>query len=63
MRPVLFTIFGLDIQSYGVSKAAAAVIAAWLLGLAFERRGLNKDSAHTLVLWARYGGSGRPAAT
>lgn len=52
MRPVLFTIFGLDIQSYGVSKAAAAVIAAWLLGLAFERRGLNKDSAHTMVLWA-----------
>lgn len=52
MRPVLFTILGIDVQSYGVSKAAAALVAAWLLGRAFERRGLKKDSAHALVLWA-----------
>lgn len=52
VRPVLFTILGIDVQSYGVSKAAAALVAAWLLGRAFERRGLKKDSAHALVLWA-----------
>lgn len=32
MRPVLFTFLGVDVQSYGVSKAAAALVAAWLLG-------------------------------
>lgn len=52
MRPVLFTFLGVDVQSYGVSKAAAALVAAWLLGRAFERRGLGKDCAYALVLWA-----------
>ncbi|WP_413450588.1 prolipoprotein diacylglyceryl transferase family protein [Georgenia phoenicis] len=49
---MLFTFLGFDVQSYGVSKAAAALVAAWLLGRAFERRGLKKNSAHALVLWA-----------
>ncbi|MGV8965834.1 MAG: prolipoprotein diacylglyceryl transferase [Cellulomonas sp.] len=52
MRPVLFSILGLDIQSYGVSKALAALVAAYLLARAFERRGLKGDSAYSLVLWA-----------
>lgn len=52
MRPVLFTILGFDVQTYGLSKAAAALVAAWLLARAFERRGLSKDSAHALVLWS-----------
>jgi len=52
VRPVLFSILGIDIQSYGLSKALAALVAAWLLGRAFEQLGLKKDSAHTLVLWA-----------
>lgn len=52
MRPVLFSIFGLDIQTYGVSKAAAALIAAYLLGREFNRLGLKRDSAHSLVFWA-----------
>lgn len=52
MRPVLFSFLGLDVQAYGLSKALAAVIAAWLLGRAFTARGLPKDSAHALVLWA-----------
>lgn len=52
MRPVLFSILGVDVQSYGLSKALAALVAAWLLGRAFERLGLKKDSAHALVLWA-----------
>ncbi|MBU5421115.1 prolipoprotein diacylglyceryl transferase [Cellulomonas hominis] len=52
MRPVLFSIFGLDIQTYGVSKAAAALIAAHLLGREFSRLGLKRESAHSLVFWA-----------
>ena len=56
MRPILFSVFGLNIQSYGVSKALAAVVAAFLLGRAFERLGLTKDSAHSLVLWSTFWG-------
>ena len=40
MRPILFAVFGFPIQSYGVSKALAAIIGAWLLGRAFVRNGL-----------------------
>lgn len=52
MRPILFSVFGFDVQSYGVSKAAAALLAAFLLGRAFDRRGLKKDDAYSLVMWA-----------
>ncbi|GHS87375.1 hypothetical protein AGMMS50218_09110 [Actinomycetota bacterium] len=52
MRPVLFSVLGLDVQSYGVSKAAAALLAGYLLGRAFQRRGLAEDDAYGLVLWA-----------
>lgn len=52
MFPVLFYVFGFPIQSYGVSKALAAVVGAYLLGRAFQRRGLDKELAHSLVLWA-----------
>ncbi len=52
MRPVLFSVFGFDIQSYGVSKALAALVAAFMLARAFERLGLKRDSAYSLVMWA-----------
>jgi len=51
VRPVLFSVFGFDIQSYGVSKALAALVAALLLARAFERLGLKRDSAYSLVMW------------
>ncbi|MEO6142529.1 MAG: prolipoprotein diacylglyceryl transferase [Dermatophilaceae bacterium] len=50
MLPVLFTIFGVPIQSYGVSKALAAVVAGWLLARLFVRRGLNPDDAYTMTI-------------
>jgi phosphatidylglycerol:prolipoprotein diacylglycerol transferase len=56
VRPILFSVFGLDIQSYGVSKALAALVAALLLARAFERIGLTRDSAHSLVLWSTFWG-------
>jgi phosphatidylglycerol:prolipoprotein diacylglycerol transferase len=52
VRPVLVSVFGFDIQSYGVSKALAALVAAFLLARAFERLGLKRDSAYSLVMWA-----------
>jgi phosphatidylglycerol:prolipoprotein diacylglycerol transferase len=52
MRPVLFSVFGFDIQSYGVSKALAALVAAFLLARAFERLALGRDLAYSLVMWA-----------
>lgn len=59
MRPVLFSLFGLPVQSYGVSKALAALVAAWLLARAFANRGLARDDAYALTtaaaLWGFVG--------
>lgn len=52
MQPVLFSAFGMDVQSYGVSKVLAAVVAALLLGRFFAQQGLSKDDAYHLVFWA-----------
>lgn len=53
MRPVLLSIFGFDIQTYGVSKALAAWVAALLLARTFERRGMgSRQQAYSLVLWS-----------
>jgi len=52
VQPVLFSVFGFDIQSYGASKALAAFVAALVLARAFERLGLKRDSAYALVMWA-----------
>lgn len=41
--------FGLPIQSYGVSRALTAMVTAWLLARLFARRGLNPDDAYTLT--------------
>lgn len=53
MRPVLFSVLGFDIQTYGVSKALAAWVAALLLARAFERHGIgSRQQAYTMVLWS-----------
>ncbi|MEA5051885.1 MAG: prolipoprotein diacylglyceryl transferase [Propionicimonas sp.] len=49
---MLFSLWGFQVQSYGVSKAAAALVGAFLLGRVFQRIGYQKDLAHSLVLWA-----------
>lgn len=51
MRPVLFEVFGLGINSYGASKALAALVAGFLLAREFRRLGWDEDRAWTLV-WA-----------
>jgi phosphatidylglycerol---prolipoprotein diacylglyceryl transferase len=50
--PVLFSFLGIQIQSYGVSKALAALVGAYLLGRAFQRIGYDKERGHSVVLWA-----------
>lgn len=52
MRPVLFEVFGLPIHSYGVSKAAAALVAGYLLAREFRRLGWNPDRAWSIVIAA-----------
>ena len=52
LQPVLFSVLGFDIQSYGVSKVLAALVAALILARAFDRVGLERDPAYSLVMWA-----------
>jgi phosphatidylglycerol:prolipoprotein diacylglycerol transferase len=52
MRPVLFEVFGLPIHSYGVSKAAAALVAGYLLAREFRRLGWHPDRAWSIVVVA-----------
>lgn len=52
MWPVLFTVFGVPIQSFGVSKLLAVFLAALILGRSFERLGYTRTTAYRLVLWA-----------
>lgn len=52
MWPVLFDVFGVQIQSYGASKALAAIVGAWILGARFRRLGFDKEVAYSLVMWA-----------
>jgi phosphatidylglycerol:prolipoprotein diacylglycerol transferase len=50
MYPTLFTLFGVPIQSYGVSKALAVMVAIFLLGREFRRLGWDKDVTTSLVV-------------
>ncbi len=50
MLPVLFTVFGFPVGSYGLSKAVAALVAGLVLARAFQRRGLPSAAAWSLVV-------------
>lgn len=52
MWPVLFDAFGVQIQSYGASKAVAAIVGALILGRRFRQLGYDKEIAYSLVMWA-----------
>ncbi len=56
MRPVLFTLLGVPVQSYGVSKALATLVAAWMLQRSFRRRGWPPEHATTIVVVATFVG-------
>ncbi len=65
MRPILFSVLGFDVQTYGLSKVVAAWVAAMLLGRAFEGRGISsRQQAYSLVFWSTVWGSlGRRCTT
>lgn len=50
MRPVLFHVGGLAVQSYGVSKALAVLVAGWLVSRELARRGRQPALAYPLTL-------------
>lgn len=52
MWPEVFSVLGVGVQSYGLSKALALLVGAFLLGRAFTRIGYDKDLAHSIALWA-----------
>lgn len=52
MQPVLFDLFGFPINSYGVSKALAAIAAGYLLAREFRRLGWEPERAWNMVLAA-----------
>jgi phosphatidylglycerol---prolipoprotein diacylglyceryl transferase len=60
VRPVLFHIGGVAVQSYGVSKALAALVAGWLIYRELLRRGARKEPAYQLAsrltLWGAVAG-------
>lgn len=56
MKPVLLDLGGLQIQSYGVSKALAALVAGWLLQRELVRRGRDPEPAFTLAIAGLVGG-------
>lgn len=56
MRPVLMEILGFPVQSYGVSKVLAALVAGVLLSRAFRTAGWDPDRAWNLVLYGTVAG-------
>lgn len=56
MRPVLFHIGGLAVQSYGVSKALAVLVAGLLVRRELARRGRDPALAYSLTLWGALAG-------
>lgn len=52
MRPVLFEVLGFPINSYGASKALAAIVAAYLLAAEFRRLGWDPGRAWNMVFAA-----------
>ena len=56
MRPTLFEIAGIAVQSYGVSKALAALVAGWLLQRELARRDHAPELAFPLTVAGVVGG-------
>lgn len=56
MYPTLFELGGLQVHSYGVSKALAALVAGWLLQRELARRGRDPQPAFALAIAGLLGG-------
>jgi phosphatidylglycerol:prolipoprotein diacylglycerol transferase len=56
VRPVLFSLGGVDVTSYGVSKVLAALVAGWLLARELQRHRIDRSLAYPLTLAGVVGG-------
>ncbi len=56
MHPVLFTVFGHPITTFGVAMAVAFMVSAWIMQKAYEREGIEGDIAWQLLTWCMIGG-------
>ena len=56
MYPTLFKIGSYSISTYGVVVALAVLVAAKVAGRSFEQRGLQKEDAFDLIVYAIFGG-------
>ena len=56
MKPILLDLGGIHLQSYGVSKALAFIVAGWLLHRELQRRGRDPQPAFGLALAGMVGG-------
>ena len=55
MLPVLFTVFGFPVGSYGLSKAVAALVAGLVLARAFQTTRRRRAVPVPAVLWGFLG--------
>lgn len=56
MHPVLFEVGPLVVYSYGFMMALGFIAGGWVLAVGLERRGLVRDFALPMVVWAAVGG-------
>lgn len=56
MRPILFSLGGVDVNSYGVSKGLAVLVAGWLLARELRRVGRDPGLAGPVAIAGALGG-------
>ena len=56
MFPVLFTLFGFEVSTFGVMMVAGFLAAGWMAARSFEVYELDPEAAWRLLTWAMIGG-------
>jgi len=54
--PVLFTVFGFEISTFGVMLVVGFLVAGWLYARAFAELGYDPEDAKDLLVWSGVGG-------
>lgn len=63
MKPTLFEVGGLEVTSYGASKALAALVVWYLVARELKRHGRDPGLAYSLTLAGFLGASSAPSCT
>jgi len=56
MYPILFTIFGFPISTFGVMMAVGFLVSAWIVGKRLAEYGLDPELSSTILIYAMIGG-------